>query len=357
VEKIREPLYSITWSGRDVSKDVSPYLLNLSYTDHLHGKSDEIQMTFEDRDDRWKASWYPTKGDKVAVKIGIKEDNEKWLNTGTFQIDEIEFSGPPDTINVKGLSTYVTEAFRQKRTHAWENVNLSRVILDIARRNKLKPQIKINPEIRLKRLDQKDESDLGFIKGVCEKYGYNVKVDAERLICVKPDELEESEPVYVMRRGNYNIISYRFSTKTCEIYKACEVRYWDPASKKEFRHTETAKKVVSGSVLKISERCENKQQAIERAKAELKRKNKFECESEITVMGEPYLAAGATLLVEGFASLDGQYLIEEAVHTLSKGSGYTTSCKIRRFERYEEIQKMKYKQKGQSKPKGWALEA
>ncbi|WP_333656237.1 phage late control D family protein [Dissulfurispira sp.] len=332
MEKIRELLYSITWAGRDVSKDVSPYLTSLTYTDNLHGKSDEIQMTFEDRDDRWKTSWYPSKGDVVKVKIGVAEDSEKWLNAGTFQIDEIEFSGPPDTINVKGLSTYVTEAFRQKRTHAWENVNLSKVILDIAKRNKLKPQIKINPDIKLKRLDQKDDSDLGFLKSVCEKYGYNVKVDAERLICVKPDELEESEPIYIVRRGGYNIITYRFSTKTFEIYKACEVRYWDPVSKKEVKHTETAKKVVSGGVLKISERCENKQQAIERARAELKKKNKWECESEITVMGEPYLTAGATVIVEGFGSLDGQYLIEEAVHTLSKGSGYTTSCKIRRVK-------------------------
>jgi phage protein D len=357
VEKIREPLYSITWAGRDVSKDVSPYLTNLTYTDHLHGKSDEIQMTFEDRDDRWKSSWYPTKGDVVKVKIGIKEDSERWLNAGTFQIDEIEFGGPPDAITVKGLATYITEAYRQKRTHAWENVNLSKVILDIARRNKLKPQIKINPDIKLKRIDQKDENDLGFVRGICEKYGYNVKVDSERLICVKPDELEESEPVYIIRRGRHNVISYRFSTKTCEIYKACEVRYWDPASKKEVKHTETAKKAASGSVLKISERCENKQQAIERAKAELKKKNKWECESEITVMGEPYLAAGATVIAEGFGSLDGQYLIEEAVHSLSKGSGYTTSCKIRSVERHEEIYKMKAKKQGQSRPKGWALQA
>ncbi|MBI3584191.1 MAG: hypothetical protein HY096_09640 [Nitrospinae bacterium] len=330
MEKIREPLYKIVWAGKDVSKDVSPYLLNLTYTDHLHGKSDEIQLTFEDRDDKWKSSWYPSKGDVVKIVIGIKEKSERWLQAGTFQIDEIEFSGPPDVINVKGLSTYITESFRQKRTHSWENVNLSTVLKEIAKRNNLNPQIKIEPDIKFKRIDQKDESDLSFLKNTCEKYGYNVKVDAERLICIKPEELEKASPVMTIRRGIKNLISYRFSNKTHEIYKTCEIRYWNPAAKKEIAHTEKAEKIVSGNVLKISERCENKQQAIERAKAELKNKNKWECESEFTYMGEPHFTAGATVNIEGFGTLDNQYLIEEAQHSFDRGGGYVTICKVRR---------------------------
>lgn len=92
MEKIREPVYVITWKGKEITRDLSSYITEISYTDHLHGKSDEIQMIFEDRDDRWKSAWYPQKGDIVQVKIGIIDTSERWLNCGKFQIDEIEFN-------------------------------------------------------------------------------------------------------------------------------------------------------------------------------------------------------------------------------------------------------------------------
>ena len=88
--------------------------------------------------------------------------------------------------------------------------------------------------------------------------------------------------------------------------------------------------MVSGNVLKLSERVENKQQAIQRAKSALKNKNKWECECEMTLSGNPYLVAGANVLVKGFGNLDGKYHIEEAQHSISKLAGYQTSIKLRR---------------------------
>lgn len=330
MEKIREPLYEIIWAGKNVTKDVSPYLVELSYTDHLHGKSDEIQMVFEDRDDRWKTVWYPQKGDILKVRIGIKEEVERWLKCGDFQIDEIEFSGPPDVINVKGLATFISEPLRQNKTYSWENTTLSKILSDIAKRNNLQPVLELQKDIQLKRIDQKNETDLAFVKKLCEKYGYCVKVDSQRLIVIHPEKLEKADAVFVIEKGKTDIISFRFSTKSCDTYHACEVRYWDPEAKKEIVHVVTDPAVKSGSVLKISERCENKEQAIERAKAALKNKNKWECESEISMVGNPWLTAGATVEVKGFGKLDGKYMIEEAQHTLNKSSGYTTSIKIRR---------------------------
>jgi len=331
VEAIREIVYKIIWAGKEVTKDVSPFITELIYTDHLHGKSDEIQIIFEDRDSKWKSVWYPQKGDIVQVSIGIIENNEKWLNCGKFQIDELEYNGPPDIINVKGLATFVSEPLRQSRTHSWENSTLSKILTDIAKRNKLKPVISINPDINFKRIDQKNETDLSFAKTLCEKYGYCIKIDSERLIVTKPEELEKNKTIRDISRASSEIISFRFSTKTCETYKACEVKYWDPVKKKEIKYIEKANNVKSGSILKLSERFENKKQAIERAKAALKDKNKWECESEITLLGDPYCVAGANVNVSGFGNLDGKYLIEEARHTLNKSSGYTTSIKIRKI--------------------------
>ncbi|HOP33224.1 MAG TPA: hypothetical protein PKU94_07610 [Candidatus Hydrothermia bacterium] len=331
MEKIREPIYKIIWAGKDVTRDVSPYLIELRYTDNLHGKSDEIELVFEDRDSRWKSSWMPKKGDVVKVEIGIEDDSQRWLTCGSFTIDEIEFSGPPDTVSVKGQSTYVTEPLRQKKTTAWENTTLRQICQSIAKRNNLKPNLRINPDIKFKRIDQKDETDLAFVKSICEKYGYNVKIEQEQLIVSKPEELEKANAVAEIGRETSNIISFMFQHKAHEVYKACEVKYWDPVQKKEIKHIEKAEGVASGSVLKISERLENKQQAIERAKSALKNANKWECEADLTLSGNPYLVAGANVLVKGFGLLDGKYHIEEARHTISKSAGYQTAIKIRRI--------------------------
>lgn len=223
---IRKPLYKITWRGKAVSLDVADYLLGLNFTSHLHAKSDEINITFEDRYDWWKAGWYPKKGDEVDVQIGLSDNgSEEWFRTKTFEIDDFNFSGPPDTITVSGLSAYITEAQRQKKTKGWENVNLSQVISELAAQNGLQPNIVINPDIKFARLDQKNKSDLEFIKDLADKYGYNTKIDAARLIFTKPDSLEASAPVLNIERGSADLKRFDLTDKTHQIYKACEVRY------------------------------------------------------------------------------------------------------------------------------------
>lgn len=331
METIRKPLYDIIWNSKDVSTKVSDYLLGLAYTDNLHAESDDLDISFEDRDNWWKAGWYPQRGDTITVQIGLSEDGEeKWLKAGIFKIDKITFSGQPDTMSVKGLSSDITEALRQKKTKGWENVNLSQVISELATQNGLQPNIGINPDLKFNRLDQKNKSDLAFIKDLADKYGYNTKIDAARLIFTKPDSLEASAPVLNIERGSADLKRFDLRVKTHEIYKACEVRYWDPKTKKAITHTENAQGIVTGDVLKISERVENLQQAIERAKSELKRKNKFEYSGSLTYMGNPYLVAGANVQLTGFYNLDGKYLIEEARHTLAKNAGYETALQIRK---------------------------
>ncbi len=331
MEKIRTPLYKVVWQGKDVTRDLAEYLLSLTYTDHLHGKSDEIDIAFEDRDDRWKNSWYPEKGGLLGIEIGLKEyDSEKWLKAGLFKIDEISFSGPPDIISVKGLSAYITTSQRQKKTTAWENIKFSQVISELATRNKLNPYLSIDPDIKFNRVDQKNKSDLAFIKELAEKYGYTAKIDSERLIFSKPASLEERGTVITIEKGDSDLKRFDLQDKSHEIYRACEVRYWDAKTGAAITHTEAAEGIVSGDILKISERVENKQQAIERARAELRRKNKFEHSGFLSYMGHPYLVAGANIALKGFLKLDGKYLIEESRHSITKYNGYETSMQIRR---------------------------
>lgn len=331
MEALREPLYQIIWTGKDVSRDVVPYLISLNYTDYLHGKSDEIELIFEDRNDKWKSAWYPQKGDQLEVKIGIKEDEEKWLKAGIFEIDEVESSGPPDIMRVKGLSAFIKKGLRQLKTRAWESIKLSGIVLQIASEHGLDAQVKVGPEIEFKRLDQKEKSDLNFVRELADKYGYYTKIDHGKFIFVRKEELEKYQIVATIERGKSGLKSYSFFDKTHKIYKGCMVKYWDPVKKQELSYIEEEPiDVVTGDYLKISERVENLQQAIERARAELRRANRLQTIAELTLTGDPFLVAGAKVKLFGFGMFSAEYLIEEARHNLNKNEGYITTIKMRR---------------------------
>lgn len=45
-----KPTYKIEYNEKNITKDVSAYVLSLEYSDYEHGTSDEITITFEDTD-------------------------------------------------------------------------------------------------------------------------------------------------------------------------------------------------------------------------------------------------------------------------------------------------------------------
>ncbi len=48
---------SFSLNGVDITEDMKPYFLSLTYTDYEEGESDDLQVTFQDRDEVWLTSW------------------------------------------------------------------------------------------------------------------------------------------------------------------------------------------------------------------------------------------------------------------------------------------------------------
>lgn len=329
-KKVREPLFEIIWAGKNVTRDLTPYLISLKYSDHLHGKTDELTLTFENRDGRWHTSWYPEKGVKLKVRIGLYDEPgvERWLNCGTFEIEELNFSGPPDIVEITAKAVFASTSREQKKTQGYENTSLSEIARKVAQRLGLKPLVTVKPDISFKRIDQREETDLEFLRKLCEKYGHCVKVEDEKLIVYPEEELEKGSVVKVITREDF--MSYRLTEKSAETYSAVVVKYWDPEKKQEVYHIEKDPKVTTGSEKKITTKVENKEQAEALAKGTLKKLNKLQFEGELTLPGDVALVAGAKIKLRDLGKLSGIYIIEEAHHSISKNSGYTVEIKIRR---------------------------
>lgn len=324
--KVRRPVFFIEYEQKDITTYITPFVISVTYTDYEHGKSDEIEIQLEDRDHLWKSSWYPRKGDTLTLRIGY--EGEPLLPCGSFEIDEIELSAPPDVVSLKGLGTNIKKALRQENTVAYENKTLKQIAEEIAQKHgfELVGEIK---EIKVKRITQKQERDLAFLKRLAEDYGYVFKITDNKLVFYEIEKLEKAQVVFVIDRKD--MISFSLRDKTHELYKACEVSYHDPKGKKLLTHTTQADGVVKGDVLKLNERCENKEQAMAKAQAALHRKNSLQTEGTITVTGNPKLVAGSNIEVTGLYVLNGKYQIVSSRHTIDRSAGYKTELEVRKI--------------------------
>lgn len=325
MEKVRKPIFFIEYERKDITAYITPFALSVTYRDYVHGKSDEIEIQIEDREHLWKSSWYPQKGDLLTLKIGY--ESEGLLPCGSFEIDEIEISSPPDVVNLKGLGTNIKKALRQDNTKAYEGKTLKQIAEEIAKKHGLELVGEIK-DIKIKRITQKQERDIAFLKRLAEDYGYVFKIADNKLVFYEVCKLESANTVFVIDRKD--MISFSFRDKTYELYRACEVSYHDPKSKKVITHIEKAEGVIKGDILKINERCENKEQAIAKAKAHLHNKNKMQTEGTITLIGNPKLVAGLNIEITGLHILNGKYHIETSKHTIDRNSGYKTELEVRR---------------------------
>ncbi|MDM7320223.1 MAG: contractile injection system protein, VgrG/Pvc8 family [Fervidobacterium sp.] len=323
MEKVRTPIFFIEYEKKDITAYITPFVLSVSYTDYEHGESDEIEIQLEDREHLWKSSWYPNKGDVITLRIGY--EGEGLLPCGAFEIDEIEFTAPPDIVILKGLATNIKKSLRQKNTKAYENKTLKQIAEEIAKKHGFELVGEIE-NIRIKRITQKQERDLAFLKRLAEEYGYIFKITDNKLVFYKESKLLEAGTIFVIDRKD--MLSFQFRDKTYELYKACEVSYHDPKTKKLIKHIVNADNVVKGDILKLNVRCENKQQAIIKAKEALRQKNKMQTEGKIEVIGEPRLVAGSNIEIKGLHIFDGKYHIKVARHKIDRARGYTTELEV-----------------------------
>jgi phage protein D len=328
----------LVYEGADISRDIAPYLTSFSYTDNSADKSDDISITLEDRKGNWRDPWFPSKGAVIHATIVTHDwdgpNKTESLPCGTFEIDEIECSGPPTQVQIKAVSTAASKSMRQeKKTRGWENVKLSAIAGDIANANSLKLLWDSTDDPLFERRDQVETSDLEFLQHLCKSYGVSVKVSDEQLICYGEEDYEAKDAVASLSFGDKHIKTYRFRKKTRGTHKASKVKYHD-AVKGEFYGADVEEEGEEddeglGEDLSSNQRAESLADAEAIAKSNLHEANKKETTGSISMMGDMRFVAGVNVQVSGWGKFDDKYFIEKATHSVSMGSGYATSLELR----------------------------
>ncbi|XOS91861.1 phage late control D family protein [Brevibacillus laterosporus] len=183
----------------DVSTDIAGYLIDFSFGDNGSGQADDLQVKIEDRLQLWQGEWMGKKGDRMQAFIKTinwnKENTTEILPCGEFDVDNIEVSGPPDELSIKGVSVPVSTGGRnEKVTKAWEKVTLQRIAKDIAAKSGLSLMYLAKENPTYDRIDQTKQANLAFIQDLAKKEGLSIKVTNKKLVIYDDELLEKNHP-------------------------------------------------------------------------------------------------------------------------------------------------------------------
>lgn len=330
----------LTFDGTDITADINKYFQSLSYTDNESGKTDDLQVSLDDREGVWLGNWLNTpsasKGAELSAVIIQKnwnsDEKDRVLDCGVFQLDSIDASGPPGKVTMKGTSIPYSSTIRtQKKTKAWEKFQLSKIANEIAAKNGFRCMFESAFDPFYTRTEQVQESDIVFLQRLCRNAGISLKVTAKIIVLFDAAAYEQKSAVRTIKRGSADVLSFSFSTNLHDTsYSKCHVSYTNPNTGATIEYTYTPKDAdKSGQVLEVNEKVSSREEARQLAMKRLREKNKDEFKASFSLVGDAGLVAGVTVQVSGYGAFDGKYIIETAGHSVSN-SGYKTDLTLRR---------------------------
>jgi phage protein D len=325
---VRTPAWKLTYQGLNITGDVTPMMTEITWTRKEQHFSDAMEVTLEDRDKRFQGPWFPVRGDVMTLQMGYA--GEQTSQAATFQIDELELKGPPDTFHLKCIATGITPSIRTHRSQSYESKTLVQVATAVAASHGMTvvgaPQ---DVNVTWERLTQRHETDLNFLHRLAIAHNYDFSIRGSKLIFFSRTQLEQLPPILSIDRTQTK--TFEFKVKTGRIYQSATVAYQNPQRKELIGAQYIDPNAPTGDDRYIVARCENAAQAKLKAQSALHDANMLEVTGRLALEGEPLLMAGVNIAISGFGQFSGTYLIRESKHKLERSSGYSTEIDLRRL--------------------------
>lgn len=316
-----KPMFRIVADGRDITALINDRLLLLRTKDKPGMESDEFELHIDDRE---QAVTLPARGAKIEIFLGY--EGQALARLGSYAVDELELTGPPDTLTLRGKASDMRGSGKTTRSGSWENVPLSQIVSDVAARNGWKPGC--NVQTKVPRVDQRNESDFNFLTRLAKQYDCTAKVANGQLL-VMPRQGGatpggKSFGAVVIRRQDVARYSFRLGDRSAQ--KAVKTKHQD-------KKTGALKIVELGNddapvgipAVHTDRHVYPDQKAAEQAaRARLAAFNRSTAGVRLEMMGRTDLFAERSINAQGFKNgLDGEYLVDGVEHTFN-GSGWTT---------------------------------
>lgn len=324
--------YTILYNQKDISRDISSYIINIQYTDKVTGESDSLEITVEDSDERWRNDWYPAKGDQLQLLI---RKNGQQLNAGVFEIDELSAAGGTggDTLVIKALAAGIKKALRTKNSYAHENKSLREIANTVAADMGLTLNGTL-PDIRINRVTQLQETNLSFLNRIGADYGCVFSIRGNQLIFTYYENIEGRDPSLILKRQD--LISFDLRDQSHKTFKQVNLKHHDPSTKSTVSYSSKSDDpdadTMSADSLELRVKADNAQQAAAKGKYALFKNNTQGAGGDVVLPGNLLFLAGNNYQQNGLGQLSGIYHILESTHTINRSGGYITSGNIKRVK-------------------------
>lgn len=346
IQNTDKPKFAVIYEQKDITNAITPYLLEITYTDYLSDQSDEITLTLEDVNGDWLYDWYPDNGD--GVELSLADDMGELLAMGRFEISEIEYRYPPSVVVLKALSTGIAKKNRTIKAKTYTSTTLANIVRMVAKRLNLSVTGQIR-DIKIASVTQYQERSIEFLTRLAKAYGHSFKIVDKTLVFYDNEKLGEQEAVVVLDKSA--VIEVRFCDVIKSLPNEVQVSTYNTKDKKTIKKSQktkpkrNSKKPTTSDTLKITAPNNASDDEIgAMATATAQNLSNEQIAGEIELLGNATLVAGQTILVTDFGKFSGKYLIKQARHTLNS-RGYLTDIEIRMLEYIDPKSETKAKSK------------
>ncbi|VVP01584.1 hypothetical protein PS862_02876 [Pseudomonas fluorescens] len=316
------PVFRIVADGSDITRLINDRLLLLRTSDKPGMESDEFELRIDDRDG---AVTLPARGASIEIYLGYADAALGRL--GRYTVDDVELSGPPDTLVIRGKASDMRGSGKTIRSGSWEAVSLSRIVGDIAARNGWATVCPV-PTI-VPRVDQLGESDFNFVTRLAKQYDCTAKIaDGKLLVLPRQAGLSASgKALGVVTLTRRDVSRWQFRLSDRSTHKAVRTQHQDKATGKLSVVQLDNDESPDGLPPIHTDRHihPNKSAAEQAAKARLAAFNRSTAGVRLEMPGRTDLFAERVINAQGFKDgLDGEYLVDSVEQVFTQ-SGWTTT--------------------------------
>lgn len=338
------PTFQIIAAGSDITGSVSSRLVSLTITDTVDEDSDSLNLVLEDASGTLAL---PPSGAKIEVALGYNGANQR---IGSFVVDEVEVSGPPDIITVQASSTpFVSDkggggkaSFTSRKSRSFEGKTLGEIVQTVASDAGLSASVDTDlTQIIVPYVAQVDESDANLLLRLARRYGGILKPADGRLVLaseaggrsVSGAALEVPlTPTQVTswraRKGGKAQGMTKVKTRSYSYEKATTEDHEAKIGGGQFSFDAPAG--ATGAELdsfyqSVLDQNTGPDEAKATSKAKATRIERSKSGAEITMPGTLAIIAGGVVNLAGFRTgVSGKYKVVRVTHSVSR-SGWTTS--------------------------------
>ena len=316
------PVFSIVADGSDITRMINDRLLLLRTSDKPGMESDEFELRIDDRD---SAVTLPSRGASIEIYLGYA--GSTLSREGRYVVDEVEVSGPPDTLVIRGKASDMRGSGKTTRSGSWEGDTLATIVSGVARRNGWEPACTVATIVP--RADQLGESDFNFITRLARQHDCTAKVADGKLI-VMPRQggvTASGKTLGVVTINKTDVSRYSFRLGDRSTHKAVSTKYQDKATGKLAVVNLNNDDAPDGLPPVHTDRHihPNKTAAEQAAKARLAAFNRSTAGVRLEMPGRSDLFAERMINAQGFKNgLDGEYLVDSREQVFTQ-SGWSTT--------------------------------